>query len=671
MGFFSKNTADATIRVNYKGDNAKKGLNALKKTIGTVITVAVVKQLVSYSHELAKLGAQAELVNKNFENMAKKQGRSVDTMMAKMKKATLGMVDDMTLQQNAMKAMISGVDFDDMIVAMEYVTKYAAATGADVNQKMTTVMTGFARKSAMFMDDVGIQVMGAEDVIAATVDQMKEKMGEFATSEEDAAIKAEQLSAELKNQKVLIGKELIPILDSWNDVMAKKIVPTMGFLIKENVKMMRVLFTSETIADVRIQNMIEQAELLKDDTMLRKELNKVLEKEKSVRSELAKIQAKEEDPFDIGRIGRVARLNQEMKELNKQSEALFSAIGKQPKGDGGTKTTKDDDSGEKDKKKTKAKVKRQTDALIEGYREGLEERDKIQKEENEKFLQNEEDLINMRLDVVGEINTAVLGEERVSYNERIEELTNYLNLGIVTEEEYLLLRGEANDKFRTSELEKERALQQEKISLFKSGLNTATSITSALMQLSDARTNREIENLENQNLSEKDFQKKKEQILQDAEEKRRVYARVQQGIAIAEATVNAIKMGTGAGADTPGGAITRGLAMAAAIAAGMIEVATIEAQNFQTGRIGKRQTSRQSDDILAMVGQGETIIPAPQSAQHEDTLRAIANNTANTAAGIGSTGGGVVTNQFYGVSTEQVLQVISQSNRRHNVGVKL
>ncbi len=641
MGFFSKNTADATIRVNYKGDNAKKGLSTLKKTIATVITAAVVKQMVSYSLELGKLGAQAELVNKNFENMAKKQGRSVDTMMAKMKKATLGMVDDMTLQQNAMKAMISGVDFDDMIVAMEYVTKYAAATGADVNQKMTTVMTGFARKSAMFMDDVGIQVMGAEDVIAATVDQMKEKMDQFAMSEEDAAVAGAQLKADMENLRIEVGQALVPVLS--------KLIP----ITRDIANGFREIFTGMAEASTdRANATIEEVKQLVE---LRGEWQAVMDMQLALQSQggtLFNPEALQEAKDNIESI------NESIKDINK---------GVQDGGAGAVTGTGDGDK--EKKKKSKADIEREKEnektskwldnqiAITEKYGDDANAITQEQWEERN-------DIINAALRT-GQDENLRAHQERLAlleYQKQLyPELTNEINT----------LIGEENDAFRASELEKERALQQEKIDNFRAGLSTATSITSALMQLSDARTNREIENLENQNLSEKDFQKKKEQILQDAEEKRRVYARVQQGIAIAEATVNAIKMGTGAGADTPGGAITRGLAMAAAIAAGMVEVATIEAQNFQTGRIGKRQTSRQSDDILAMVGQGETIIPAPQSAQHEDTLRAIANNTANTAAGIGSTGGGVVTNQFYGVSTEQVLQVISQSNRRHNVGVKL
>jgi hypothetical protein len=185
-----------------------------------------------------------------------------------------------------------------------------------------------------------------------------------------------------------------------------------------------------------------------------------------------------------------------------------------------------------------------------------------------------------------------------------------------------------------------------------------------MMQMVDAQTEHQLKNLDKMNLSEREYEKQKTQIMKEATEKRRAFARIQQGIAIAEAIVNVGKAATGTFADTPGGVFTRVLAMAAAIATGMAQVATIEAQQFQTGRIGKKKRSRQGDSINAMIGEGETIVPAPQSAAHDEELRAIVNNTANTAAGMRKMQGATIINNYYGLSTEQVLQAQTAINRR-------
>ena len=216
FGVGSKNTADATVRVNYDGKTAERGWSGSEKVVGGLITAAVLKQVGEYPWKLGLLGAQADTVSANFQNFADRSNRSMDSMMGKLKQATLGMVDDMTLQQQAMKAMVGGVKFDDLVVAMEFVTKFASATGVSVTEKMNTVMTGLARKSAAFLDDVGIQVMGSSDVVGDAIAQMTEKMDTFVTSEEDAAVKSANLAAELKNVKTEIGRELVPAFKMLN-----------------------------------------------------------------------------------------------------------------------------------------------------------------------------------------------------------------------------------------------------------------------------------------------------------------------------------------------------------------------------------------------------------------------------------------------------------------------
>lgn len=204
-----------------KNSKSVEKMGTAAKVAAVAIGAFLVKQTIEATTELSKLGAKAALVDKNFRQFALNTGKNSDEMLKSLRKATLGMVDDMTLQQNAMKAMISGVSFDDMKVAMEFVTKFAAATGEDVGVKMQSVMTGLARKSAQFMDDVGIQVMGASDVVRASIDQMQAKMGQFATSEEDAAIQMEAFAAEMRNAANELSQALLPVLQKVLPLMTK------------------------------------------------------------------------------------------------------------------------------------------------------------------------------------------------------------------------------------------------------------------------------------------------------------------------------------------------------------------------------------------------------------------------------------------------------------------
>ncbi len=74
---------------------------------------------------------------------------------------TLKFVDAMAL---ANRALSSGLQFDQLLTAVEFISKKAAVTGKDAGQAIDTVITGLARGSTLFLDDFGILVDGAEGV---------------------------------------------------------------------------------------------------------------------------------------------------------------------------------------------------------------------------------------------------------------------------------------------------------------------------------------------------------------------------------------------------------------------------------------------------------------------------------------------------------------------------
>ena len=89
FGFGKSNEAVSTIRVNYDGQKAESGLKSLASTVKTIISAYIVKQTISYGIELAKIGAQALAVEKNFSRLAQSHGSSIDEMSKKMKKETM------------------------------------------------------------------------------------------------------------------------------------------------------------------------------------------------------------------------------------------------------------------------------------------------------------------------------------------------------------------------------------------------------------------------------------------------------------------------------------------------------------------------------------------------------------------------------------------------------
>ncbi|MCP4337662.1 MAG: hypothetical protein GY799_01965, partial [Desulfobulbaceae bacterium] len=209
----------------------KKMSSSLAKAAVSFATVATAVKAAKIAWELGELGAKVQTVDKNFQNFARQGGMNSVKMMGDLRKASAGMMDDMFLQQQAMKGMISGIKFDDMIVAMEYVRNYAISTGDDVNAKMQTVMTGLARGSAQFMDDVGIQVIGSKDVVNDTINQMKEKMGQFTDTTNETSVAIANMKSEFSNLKQYIGEILVPTTNAWVKGLRKGI-ETAGEAVK-------------------------------------------------------------------------------------------------------------------------------------------------------------------------------------------------------------------------------------------------------------------------------------------------------------------------------------------------------------------------------------------------------------------------------------------------------
>lgn len=197
-------------KTNQSIQKTTKSVQGLTDGVKGFVSAYISWRSLNMVKDLAMLGAEADSVSDSFEQMGQRMGFVATDLATKMRQSTDQMVDDMTLQKNAMKALISGIDPDDMLVAMQYVSRYANSVGADSEQLMQTVMTGLARGSAQFLDDVGIQVIGAQDVVGEAIDQMKEKMLDF---NQNSFSSMKQFETSIKNLRIEVGKELLPALD--------------------------------------------------------------------------------------------------------------------------------------------------------------------------------------------------------------------------------------------------------------------------------------------------------------------------------------------------------------------------------------------------------------------------------------------------------------------------
>jgi len=230
---------------------------------------------------------------------------------------------------------------------------------------------------------------------------------------------------------------------------------------------------------------------------------------------------------------------------------------------------------------------------------------------------------------------------------------------------------EEHQKFIDDSIEQYKRADKEKqeatIRSIDTILSSSQSMTNSLMALSDMHADQELKNLDKQHLGKKQYDKKAAAIEAERSERNRKYARIQQVLMIAEAIASTAK---GVVTSLSGPPIYKWVEAAAVAAAGAAQIAVISAQKFQTGRIGDFTRSRQNDTIPAILGRGESVISAPQTAMHRDLLQSIQNNTANTASGLRGIKG-QTTMIFNNPSNDVVTEIVKSNQRLNRTGTLL
>jgi len=205
---------DKTQRDNKKTTGDLAG--GVAKLAAAYITVNTAMK----AYDLAKLSAQNERTTESFRKMASVYSQDSEKMMKDMRSATGGMISDLTLQQSAMKSMVAGLNGEQIVGVMEYVSQYAASVGMDVSQAMETTMTGLARGSAQFLDDVGIQVIGSKDVVGDALKQMSENMVLFNDNSQTAANRLATFEENANRVKIAVGDQLSPVMVSVTGIFS-------------------------------------------------------------------------------------------------------------------------------------------------------------------------------------------------------------------------------------------------------------------------------------------------------------------------------------------------------------------------------------------------------------------------------------------------------------------
>jgi hypothetical protein len=149
------------------------GLGGAGALLGIGGMTAGVALLGNAINDMATKAGQLALVRTAFDNLASGAGQSSDSMLASMRAASLGMVSDYDLIQNANKAMMLGVadTGEELGALLEIARSRGAAMGLSLTQAFGDIVTGLGRESALILDNLGIVIdsAAAMDAYAATL----------------------------------------------------------------------------------------------------------------------------------------------------------------------------------------------------------------------------------------------------------------------------------------------------------------------------------------------------------------------------------------------------------------------------------------------------------------------------------------------------------------------
>ena len=196
--------------------------------IGAAIGLAFgTQQLISFGKEAVKLAANAEGIERAFKRIG-----SAD-LLRDLRTATRGTVNDLDLMKKAVQASNFKVPLDQLAGLFKFAAARARETGEDVDFLVNSIVLGIGRKSPLILDNlgisavelrtrlkgVGVEAANVADIAAIVGDIATEELAKMGEQADTTADKIAQVSAELINAQVAIGKGLIQGVDGLTDAI--------------------------------------------------------------------------------------------------------------------------------------------------------------------------------------------------------------------------------------------------------------------------------------------------------------------------------------------------------------------------------------------------------------------------------------------------------------------
>jgi len=293
MGFLGN------LIIKIKGDNkdldkklkgSEKSVNKFSQTIkklgGLIAGAFAVRAIVNFGKEVVGLASKAEGVRTAFAKLGD------PNLLANLRSATRGTVDDLTLMQKAVQAKNFNIPLDQLATYFKFATNRAIETGESVDYLVDSIITGIGRKSVLVMDNLGIS--------AVELQEETKRLGDFGAAAGAIISRSlDETGAVADTTAIKLGK----INTQWQNMKER-----IGAVIIESGAMQKVLLALEA-AFIKVFSVLfpDAADDMKTMTMLQEEGNKELE---AMQFRLELIKGIEEDINKRKKLGLKATASQ-------------------------------------------------------------------------------------------------------------------------------------------------------------------------------------------------------------------------------------------------------------------------------------------------------------------------------------------------------------------------
>jgi hypothetical protein len=583
-----------------------------------------VDRLITFGKEAVRVAAQAEGIERAFAKL------NSPNLLANLRRATRGTVDDLTLMQQAVRANNFQVPLQKLASFFEFATKRSIETGESVDYLVQSIVDGIGRKSTLVLDNLGISASQLQEEIKRTgdfgeaaaniIEQSLEQTGEVADT---TTVKIARLSATWANFTKEVGDSLIAIGDFvvlMDDVQGVSQQATQELEdYADRASTAGIAISQLAMARNEEIGLIERYRILlfgltdaqREEIENSKIMTGLSEEAFVTLSELTGLYAKL-DQEEAKRIQNLFEINRQIKAL--QQERL------------GANTTLERTA---EINAELVRLGQQRIALLGGETEAMK-RAREAAEEAAKAFQK-----------------LIAPDEELGFEKIEEEIAALLNTNVnirqdgsariqaILDEELRATLEGLDEEMKARELLEEqkeeqhernlRRLQQEREAAFQV-LDGIVQLGVTIGQIQQNALNQQLQNLEERYNQGKIT---REQFENEERDIRRKSAESQKALAIFQAVVGTAASVTQALGNVPPPASYILAGISAALGAAQIAVIASEPiPQFAEGVIGLQgEGTETSDSIHARLSKGESVMTASETRKHRGVLEAIRNNT--------------------------------------------